>query len=127
MFLYIHYITFRFVNIFLSFPFRLNRRYGLKEEYADTLVLCRYCSCLFWKSFGHPCVYCSDSSETDSEQKITTDLQPQDNQAIQQGVNQHQHPQNLQQEQAESKPPPAYTVPLHIPVPPQAFLKFFSL
>lgn len=32
------------------------RRFDLKEEYADCLLLCRHCRCLFWKSFGHPCI-----------------------------------------------------------------------
>lgn len=35
---------------------RLQRKYGLREEYADCLLLCRHCRCLFWKSFGHPCL-----------------------------------------------------------------------
>lgn len=32
------------------------RRFELKEEYADCLLLCRHCRCLFWKSIGHPCI-----------------------------------------------------------------------
>ncbi|KAI2800505.1 F-box only protein 32 [Blomia tropicalis] len=34
----------------------LRKKFGLKEEYADCLFLCRYCRCLFWKSKGHPCI-----------------------------------------------------------------------
>ena len=95
------------------------RKYGLKEEYADTLVLCRYCRCLFWKSFGHPCVQCPDGSGSE-EQKITSEHNEgsnpaEANQAIDEGG-----------EQAQAKTV-APSVPLHIPVPPQAFLKFFSL
>lgn len=62
----------------------LRRKFGLKEEYADTLVLCRHCRCLFWKSFGHPCV---TNSLEETESMSSSQLQ----------------------------------------VPPQAFLKFFSL
>lgn len=35
---------------------RLRKQHGLREEYADSLLLCRHCRCLFWKSFGHPCL-----------------------------------------------------------------------
>lgn len=35
---------------------RLRKKHGLREEYADSLLLCRHCRCLFWKSFGHPCL-----------------------------------------------------------------------
>uniref|UniRef100_T1IW22 F-box domain-containing protein n=1 Tax=Strigamia maritima TaxID=126957 RepID=T1IW22_STRMM len=35
---------------------KLRRAYGLREEYAEILQLCRHCRCLFWKSFGHPCI-----------------------------------------------------------------------
>ncbi|XP_027203164.2 uncharacterized protein LOC113797049 isoform X1 [Dermatophagoides pteronyssinus] len=34
----------------------LRKKFGLKEEYADCLFLCRYCRCLFWKSKNHPCI-----------------------------------------------------------------------
>uniref|UniRef100_A0A2R5LE02 Putative f-box n=1 Tax=Ornithodoros turicata TaxID=34597 RepID=A0A2R5LE02_9ACAR len=39
---------------------RLQRKHGLREEYADSLFLCRHCRCLFWKSFGHPCLKLDD-------------------------------------------------------------------
>ena len=35
---------------------RMKRCYGLKEEYAVSLVLCKICHCLFWESLGHPCL-----------------------------------------------------------------------
>ncbi|XP_076319263.1 F-box only protein 25-like isoform X2 [Tachypleus tridentatus] len=38
---------------------RLRKVFGLKEEYADCLFLCRHCRCLFWKSSGHPCIHAS--------------------------------------------------------------------
>lgn len=40
---------------------RAYRKFDLKEEYADCLLLCRHCRCLFWKSFGHPCIKNDDS------------------------------------------------------------------
>lgn len=35
---------------------QLRKQFDLKEEYADCLLLCRHCRCLFWKSIGHPCI-----------------------------------------------------------------------
>ncbi|XP_063241117.1 F-box only protein 32 [Bacillus rossius redtenbacheri] len=35
---------------------KLRRLFGLKEEYAEMIQLCRNCRCLFWKSIGHPCI-----------------------------------------------------------------------
>lgn len=67
---------------------RLRRLFGLKEEYAEILQLCRHCRCLFWKSIGHPCRLISDERELDEEVDKST---------------------------------------LYVPIPPQAFLKFFSL
>lgn len=40
----------------------LYRRFDLKEEYADCLLLCRHCRCLFWKSIGHPCIEKTEST-----------------------------------------------------------------
>ncbi|CAH1398052.1 unnamed protein product [Nezara viridula] len=34
----------------------LKKKYGLREEYADTVRLCRDCRSLFWASSGHPCL-----------------------------------------------------------------------
>lgn len=44
-----------------------NRRYDLKEEYADCLLLCRHCRCLFWKSIGHPCIRGEELPEEEQE------------------------------------------------------------
>ena len=33
----------------------LRRRYGLREEFTEMIMLCRKCAALFWKSLGHPC------------------------------------------------------------------------
>lgn len=35
---------------------RLRRQFGLREDYAEILQLCRNCRCLFWESLGHPCI-----------------------------------------------------------------------
>ncbi|BES97734.1 F-box protein [Nesidiocoris tenuis] len=34
----------------------LRKHYGLREDYAETLSLCRACRCLYWTASGHPCV-----------------------------------------------------------------------
>uniref|UniRef100_A0A146L5W0 F-box only protein 25 n=3 Tax=Lygus hesperus TaxID=30085 RepID=A0A146L5W0_LYGHE len=34
----------------------LRKHYGLREDYAETLSLCRACRCLYWTDSGHPCV-----------------------------------------------------------------------
>jgi len=82
----------------------LRKKYGLKEEYADTLLLCRYCRCLFWKSFGHPCV--NHGQAADSSPTSTSPIEAPPS-------------LNLNNNNVNN--------PLHVPVPPQAFLKFFSL
>ncbi|GBM50058.1 F-box only protein 25 [Araneus ventricosus] len=76
---------------------QLRRKHGLKEEYTESLFLCRHCRCLFWKSFGHPCV--------DLRRSIPSGMECMD----------------------ENNGSLANTSPLYIPVPPQAFLSFFSL
>nr|XP_042913275.1 F-box only protein 25-like [Parasteatoda tepidariorum] len=76
---------------------QLRKKHGLKEEYAESLFLCRYCRCLFWKSHGHPCLDLSHSIPSTVEYM---------NDANGSLVNSAQ---------------------LYIPVPPQAFLSFFSL
>lgn len=80
---------------------QLRRKFGLREEYADSLFLCRHCRCLFWKSFGHPCV--------DFGYGISS------------GVEYNRNEENKENENIVS------TVPVYIPIPPQAFLSFFSL
>nr|CAD2185111.1 unnamed protein product [Meloidogyne enterolobii] len=36
--------------------FELKKYYGLRETYADLVVVCCHCKALFWKDHGHPCV-----------------------------------------------------------------------
>ncbi|KAF4528736.1 hypothetical protein B566_EDAN016904 [Ephemera danica] len=67
---------------------KLRRVYGLREDYAEILSLCRNCRCLFWQSLGHPCIVERDIPE-------------------------------LSERLGDSTP--------HVPIPPRAFLKFFSL
>jgi hypothetical protein len=70
----------------------LCRLFGLREDYAEILHLCRNCRCLFWKTYGHPCIV--DHQQTDNKS-----------------------------DEPSSCDPEAF----YVPVPPQAFLKFFSL
>ncbi|XP_006000863.1 F-box only protein 32 isoform X4 [Latimeria chalumnae] len=35
--------------------FKLSRCYPRKEQYGDTLQLCKHCHILFWKDTNHPC------------------------------------------------------------------------
>lgn len=48
---------------------QLRKRFDLKEEYADCLLLCRHCRCLFWKSIGHPCIKSDDLRQGSSRQR----------------------------------------------------------
>ncbi|PSN42219.1 F-box only protein 32 [Blattella germanica] len=70
--------------------FHVTRSFGLREEYAEIIQLCRNCRCLFWKSIGHPCI-------ADQDPEFQEKLEDVDKSS------------------------------LHVPIPPQAFLKFFSL
>ncbi|XP_039284234.1 F-box only protein 25-like [Nilaparvata lugens] len=69
---------------------KLRKSFGLREEYAEMIQLCRNCRCLFWKSIGHPCI-------ADTDPQFQGKLEDVDKNS------------------------------LHVPIPPQAFLKFFSL
>lgn len=66
------------------------RSFGLREEYAEIIQLCRNCRCLFWRSLGHPCI--ADQDPAFQEKLADVDR-----------------------------------ASLHVPIPPQTFLKFFSL
>ncbi|XP_073997670.1 F-box only protein 32 isoform X1 [Rhodnius prolixus] len=35
---------------------KLRKTFGLREDYAEMIKLCRHCRCLFWASYGHPCI-----------------------------------------------------------------------
>ena len=40
----------------------LRRKYGLREEFTEMIMLCRKCAALFWKSLGHPCFILEEES-----------------------------------------------------------------
>lgn len=75
--------------VYVSIKYNL-RCYGLREEYAEMIQLCRNCRCLFWHSIGHPCI-------ADTDPHFMEKLEDVDKNS------------------------------LYVPIPPQAFLKFFSL
>lgn len=95
----------------LAFLILFYRKFGLKEEYADTLYLCRHCRCLFWKSFGHPCVVV-DEAAVDEPSSKTSDLDANNGNEGAVPVVKAFVEQSVRE---------------HIPVPPEAFLNFFSL
>lgn len=35
---------------------KLRRKFGLREEFTELLILCKNCRVLFWQSYGHPCL-----------------------------------------------------------------------
>ncbi len=43
--------------------FKLKRRYGHREVYADMIHKCLHCKSLFWKEIGHPCIIAASCSE----------------------------------------------------------------
>ena len=46
----------------------LRRKFGLKEEYTELIMLCRKCRILYWQSIGHPCLLENgDSSDGEDE------------------------------------------------------------
>ncbi|KAI5719022.1 hypothetical protein M8J76_003926 [Diaphorina citri] len=69
---------------------KLRKAFGLREEYAEMIQLCRNCRCLFWKSIGHPCIAEKDPAFQEKLEDVDKSS-------------------------------------LHVPIPPQAFLRFFSL
>jgi len=34
----------------------LKKKYGLRQEFTELVMLCKPCRVLFWASYGHPCV-----------------------------------------------------------------------
>ncbi|XP_054153074.1 F-box only protein 32-like [Oppia nitens] len=112
---------------------QLRKKFGLKEEYADCLFLCRHCRCLFWKSYGHPCVYQNRVPLPGVKQQTTRNEAQ--NPVVVHNMPFFHHPlvlhynNNNQQNnnRLDNDSDDSLKVPLHVPVPPQAFLKFFSL
>jgi F-box protein 25/32 len=112
----------------------LRRRYGIRQNYTEMLMLCRRCCALFWKSIGHPCLVpehiatigtpsSSPSLNTnnssvcyvDEKRKLSDPVagtpRPIDRQRIRSGDD----------TQFETSPE------LFVPVTPQTFLTFFSV
>ena len=45
----------------------LRRKYGLREEFTEMIMLCRKCCALFWKSLGHPCFVLAEEAAAEAE------------------------------------------------------------
>lgn len=42
----------------------LRKQFGVKAQYSEMLMLCKNCRCVFWSSYGHPCMAASDTDDT---------------------------------------------------------------
>lgn len=56
--------------------FRLKRRYGHREIYADMIHKCFYCKCLFWKEIGHPCVIAANLISNQDQEALEAQTEP---------------------------------------------------
>ena len=45
----------------------LRRKYGLREEFTEMIMLCRKCCALFWKSLGHPCFVLAEDAAAEAK------------------------------------------------------------
>ena len=46
----------------------LRRKFGLREEFTEMVMLCRKCCALFWKNLGHPCFVFDSDFDFDSDE-----------------------------------------------------------
>jgi len=111
----------------------LRRRYGIRQNFTEMLMLCRRCCALFWKSIGHPCLVpehmalspasCPSSTVYDSindgedkciEKKVADT-------ASSSKQNSRQRIRSGDENVFEPSPD------LFVPVTPQTFLTFFSV
>ncbi|KAI5721447.1 hypothetical protein M8J77_020909 [Diaphorina citri] len=106
---------------------KLRKAFGLREEYAETIQLCRNCRCLFWKSIGHPCIAEKDPAAFGLREEYAEMIQLCRNcrclfwKSI-------GHPCIAEKDPAfQEKLEDVDKSSLHVPIPPQAFLRFFSL
>jgi len=76
----------------------LRRKFGLREEFTEMVMLCRKCCALFWKNLGHPCFVFDSDFDFDSDDSN----------------NSNQSNQSKSSDQL-------------IPVSPKSFLTFFSV
>jgi len=42
----------------------LRKNFGVKPQYSELLMLCKNCRCVFWSSYGHPCLANFDHYDT---------------------------------------------------------------
>jgi len=42
----------------------LGKHFGVKQQYSELLMLCKNCRCVFWSSYGHPCLASAESYDT---------------------------------------------------------------
>jgi F-box protein 25/32 len=49
---------------------KFRKAFGLREEYADMIQLCRLYCCLFWKTIGYPCVADQDPEFQEKPGKV---------------------------------------------------------
>lgn len=54
--------------------FKLKRRYGHREVYADMIHKCFHCKSLFWKEIGHPCIIAVNMRDEDIRTEPITPL-----------------------------------------------------
>ena len=86
----------------------LRRKYGLREEFTEMIMLCRKCCALFWKSLGHPCFVLAE--EIEANEAAASSLQT----VEVEGNNKKGCGGNTNSDQL-------------IPVSPKSFLTFFSV
>jgi len=41
----------------------LRKHFGVKPQYSELIMLCKNCRCVFWSSYGHPCLAQQDSAD----------------------------------------------------------------
>ena len=94
----------------------LRRKYGLREEFTEMIMLCRKCCALFWKSLGHPCfvlaeeaVFTVEASTEATTAEANANLPAEVENKKEGGQNGQHHGEQL------------------IPVSPKSFLTFFSV
>ena len=49
----------------------LRKNFGVKAKYSELVMLCKNCRCVFWSSYGHPCL---SSVAMEPEDSIETPL-----------------------------------------------------
>jgi len=49
----------------------LRKRFGIKPQYSELIMLCNHCRCVFWSSYGHPCLANQDIDTLDTPLPLT--------------------------------------------------------